>query len=67
MTPHEKVTAVSLCLCSVMSVQSFFGEDEGFCGKDEGFCGEDEGFFAKMKDFLLFLHLCPKSFIFATL
>ena len=50
-----------------MSVQSFCGEDERFCGEDEGFCGEDEGFLVKMKDFLLFLCLCQKSFIFATL
>ena len=50
---------------SVMSVQSFCGEDKGFCGEDEGFCGEDEGFLAKMKDFFIFLHLHQKSFIFA--
>ena len=48
---QEMVTAVSLCLCSVMS-------DQSFCGKDEGFCGKDKGFLAKTKDFLLFLHLC---------
>ena len=63
----EKVTAVSLCLCSVMSVQSFCGEDEGFCGEDKGFCGKDEGFLAKTKDFLLFLHLRQKSFVCAIL
>ena len=45
---------------SVMALQSF-------CGEDEGFCGEDEGFLAKTKDFLLFLHLCQKSFVFAIL
>ena len=32
---------------SVMSVQSF-------CGEDKRFCGEDKGFLAKTKDFLLF-------------
>ena len=47
--------------------EGFCGEDKGFCGEDEGFCGEDEGFLAKTKDFLLFLRLCQKSFIFATL
>ena len=52
---------------SVMSVQSFCGEDEGFCGEDKGFSGKDEGFLVKMRDFLLFLRLCQKSFVFATL
>ena len=64
---HRCQFVFAYSVLSVMSVQSFCGEDEGFCGEDEGFCGEDEGFLVKMKDFLLFLHLCQKSFIFATL
>ena len=35
--------------------------------QDDGFCGEDDGFLVKMKDFLLFLRLRQKSFVFATL
>ena len=50
---------------SVMSVQSFCGEDEGFCGKDEGFCGEDEGFLAKTKDFWQRQRIFYFFFIFA--
>ena len=50
---HRCQFVFAYSVLSVMSVQSF--------------CGKDEGFLAKMKDFLLFLHLCQKSFVFATL
>ena len=64
----EKVTAVSLCLCAVMSVQSFCGKDKGFVVKMKDFVAKTKDFWQRPpKDFLLFLHLCQKSFVFATL
>ena len=66
-TFDEKVTAVSLCLRLQYCQSCQFSQDDGFCGKDNGFCGEDDGFLAKTKDFLLFLRLPQKSFVFATL
>ena len=64
---HRCQFVFAYSVLSVMSVQSFCGEDEGFCGEDEGFYGKDEGFLVKTKDFLLFLCLRQKSFVFATL
>ena len=63
----EKVTAVCLGLRLQYCQSCQFSQDDGFCGEDDGFCGEDDGFLAKTKDFLLFLRLRQKSFVFATL
>ena len=46
----EKVTAVSLCLCSV-------SQDDRFCDEDDLFSGEDEGFFTFSSSSPKILHL----------
>ena len=52
---HRCQFVFAYSVLSVMSVQSF-------CGEDKGFCGKDEGFLVKMKDFFTFSSSLPKIF-----